>query len=141
MNFIFAKLYEEYVRKDDVPSESITTYISLIYLFVAFDILLPVKTLIDKKIFNNQIDYERSTITIVVFALAASIYFIVRKIYVRNKFILKLVDRYKERKINKILLNVIIVLTPVTLLLLGATITVFLTGGEILGKEISGLIK
>lgn len=62
MNLIFAKLYEEYIRKNDSPKFSITLYISIVYFFLLFVLLLPIKTFVDKQIFDDQINYEKSTI-------------------------------------------------------------------------------
>jgi SNF family Na+-dependent transporter len=141
MNFIFAKLFEEYRRKNDSPRYSISLYISVVYFFLSFTILLPIKTFIDKKIFNDQIEYEKSSIMIVVSGLMAIILLFVYRIYIKNERILRLVERYKEIKINKVLLYFIIVLIPVILLLLAGIITVYLNGGKILGNEINGLLE
>lgn len=141
MNFIFAKLYEEYKRKNNSPKYTITLYISTFYFFLSFAILLPIKTLIEKKIFNSKLEYEKSEIMLATFGLYAILLLIVYYVYIKNRHIFKLVDKYKNLRINKILLYLIIIVSPVTLLLLGATLTVFLNGGEILGNEINGLLK
>ncbi|NEN25473.1 hypothetical protein G3O08_18435 [Cryomorpha ignava] len=78
---------------------------------------------------------------IVVFGLLALILLFVYRIYIKNERIFRLVERYKGMKINKVLLFFIIVLTPVILLLLAGTITVYLNGGKILGNEINGLLE
>ncbi|RKD86557.1 hypothetical protein [Mangrovibacterium diazotrophicum] len=141
MNIIFAKLFEEYRRKNDLPKFSITLYISAVYFFLSFAILLPIKTFIDKKVFKGQIEYEKSTIMIVVFGLMALILFFVYQIFIKNERIFKLEERYKRVKMNKALLYLIVVLTPLTLLLLAGLITVFLNGGKILENEINGLLE
>jgi uncharacterized membrane protein YbhN (UPF0104 family) len=141
MRFIFAKLFEEYVRRKDFPKYSITMYISVVYFLLSFAILLPIKTFIDKKIFDNQLEYESSTIMIPLIVIMALIIIAVYYIYIKNKRIYKLADRYKARKINKGILYIILVLTPVMLLLLAGTVTVYLNGGNILGNEINGLLE
>jgi SNF family Na+-dependent transporter len=141
MNFVFAKLFEEYRRKNDSPKYSITLYISVVYFLLSFAILLPIKTFVDKKIFNDQIEYQKSSIMIVVFGLFALILLFVYRIYIKNERIFRLVERYKGMKINKALLYFVIVLTPVILLLLAGTITVYMNGGKILGNEINGLLE
>jgi hypothetical protein len=78
---------------------------------------------------------------IVVSGLMAIILLFVYRIYIKNERILRLVERYKEIKINKVLLYFIIVLIPVILLLLAGIITVYLNGGKILGNEINGLLE
>jgi len=139
MNFIFAKLYEEYKRKNYSPKYNITLYISIIYFFLSFAILLPIKTFIDKKLFNGQIEYEKSTVIIVISGLLALILLFVHQIYIKNERIFRLVQRYKGMKINKVILNFIIILTPVILVLLGGAMTVYLNGGKLFGNEINGL--
>ncbi|WP_439478826.1 hypothetical protein [Chryseobacterium aquaticum] len=141
MNLIFAKLYEEYVRKNDPAKFNITLYISIVYFFLIFALLLPVKTFIDNKIFDDQTDYEKSTILTVVFGLLTLITSLVYYIYIKKNYIERLTKRYKTKKINKTILYIIVALTPVTLLLLGATTTVYLNGGEILGHKIQGLLE
>ena len=141
MNLIFAKLYEEYIRKNDPAKFSITIYISIVYFFLSFVLILPVKTLIDKQIFDDQIHYEKSTIMIVVFGLLILITCLVYYKYVKKKYIETLTKRYKTRKINKVLLYLIVVGTPLVQLIIAATITVYLNGGEILGHKIEGLIN
>jgi hypothetical protein len=78
---------------------------------------------------------------IVVFGLFALILLFVYRIYIKNERIFRLVERYKGMKINKALLYFVIVLTPVILLLLAGTITVYMNGGKILGNEINGLLE
>lgn len=141
MNLIFAKLYEEYLRKNDPAKFNITMYISIVYFFLMFALLLPIKTFIDKQIFDNQIDYEKSTIMIGVFGLLTIITCLVYYKYIKKKYIETLTKKYKSRKINKALLYLIVVGTPLTLLILAGTITVYLNGGEILGHKIEGLLK
>lgn len=77
MNFIFAKLFEEYLRKNDSPTRRITIYISIFYFFLTFAIILPIKTFIDKKIFNNQLHYENKIILVALFVILTTITFIV----------------------------------------------------------------
>lgn len=141
MNLIFAKLYEEYIRKNDPAKFNITMYISIVYFFSSFILLLPIKTFIDKQIFDDKIHYEKSSIMIVVFGLLTMITCLVYFKYIRKKHIETLTKRYKARKINRALLYVIVAGTPVTLLIIAGTITVYLNGGEILGHRIEGLLN
>ena len=141
MNFIFAKLYEEYIRKNDPAKFNITLYISVVYLFLTFAFLLPVKTFVDKKIYADQIHYEKSTIMIAVFGLLAVVTYLVYYIYIKKNYIETLTKKYETHKINKAILYLIVVLTPVTLMLIAGTITVCLNGGEVLGNKIHGLFE
>lgn len=141
MNLIFAKLYEEYKRKNDSAKLSITLYISMVYFFLAFVFILPIKTFIDKKIVNNNVEYEKSTIIIVVFGLLSVITYFVNRFYIKKHYIENLTKKYKDKSINRVLLYFIVALTPVTLLIIAGTTTVLLTGGKILGHEIEGLFE
>jgi hypothetical protein len=141
MNFIFAKLFEEYKRKNDSPKYSITLYISIFYFFLSFAILLPIKAFIDKKIFNDHLEYEKPLIIIIVFGFFTLITLIVYNIYIKNEHILKLVGKYERKSINKLILYLIIILLPVILVLIAATLSVYLNGGEILGVQINGLLQ
>ena len=141
MNLIFAKLYEEYIRKNDPAKFSITMYISIVYFFLSFTLLLPIKTFVDKQIFDDKIHYEKSSIMVVVFGLLTIITCLVYYKYIKKNYIETLTKRYKARKINRALLYLIVAGTPVTLLIIAGTITVYLNGGEILGNRIEGLLN
>ena len=141
MNLIFAKLFEEYLKKENSPNRRITMYISIVYFFLTFVILLPLKTYIDKKVFLNNLSYYKTTVIIFVFGLFSIITFIVHKWYIKSKFIYNLVDKYKERKLNKIVLYIIVTLIPVALLLLPGLLTVLINGGSILGHRVAGLAE
>lgn len=140
MNFIFAKLFEEYLRKNDSPTRRITIYISIFYFFLTFAIILPIKTFIDKKIFNNQLHYENKIILVALFVILTTITFIVHYVFIRNNYIYSLIAKYKNIRINTTILYLIIVLTPVVLLLFAGLITVLFNGGEILGNKIEGFL-
>jgi hypothetical protein len=140
MNFIFAKLFEEYLRKNDSPTRRITIYISIFYFFLTFAIILPIKTFIDKKIFNNQLHYENKIILVALFVILTIITFIVHYVFIRNNYIYSLIAKYKSIRINTTILYLIIVLTPVVLLLFAGLITVLFNGGEILGNKIEGFL-
>lgn len=141
MNLIFAKLYEEYIRKNDPAKFNITMYISIVYFFLLFTLLLPIKTFVDKQIFDDKIHYDKSLIMIVVFGLLTIITCLVYYKYIRKNYIETLTKRYKVRKINRALLYLIVAGIPVTLLIIAGTITVYLNGGEILGHRIEGLLN
>lgn len=140
MNFIFAKLFEEYLRKNDSPTRRITIYISIFYFFLTFAIILPINTFIDKKIFNNQLHYENKIILVALFVILTIITFIVHYVFIRNNYIYSLIAKYKSIRINTTILYLIIVLTPVVLLLFAGLITVLFNGGEILGNKIEGFL-
>lgn len=141
MNLIFAKLFEEYIKKNDPAEFKITAYISIFYFMLIFVLILPIKTFIDKNIFQNQVNLDKNTNRFFVFSLLILTTFIVYYVYIKNKYIYKLIEKYKKRKLNKTILYIIIVMIPLILLLLAGTITIYLNGGEILGKKIKGLLE
>ena len=141
MNFIFAKLFKEYSRKESAPEYKIVAYISIFYFFLLFNLLLPLNSFIDKNVLTNEIDYKKDTITIIVFVLLGIILFIVYYVYITKKYIYKLVVKYNKTRINIVLLYIIVALTPALMLLTASITTVYINGGEILGKEIKGLLE
>ncbi len=141
MNLIFAKLFEQYIKKNDPAELKITAYISIFYFMLMFVLLLPIKVFVDKNIFQNQMNCEKNTIKFFVFALLALTTLLVYYVYIKNKYIYKLMSKYKTRKLNKTILNLVIIFAPLILLLLAGTITVYLNGGEILGQKIKGLLE
>ena len=88
-----------------------------------------------------MLHYDESTIIVATIGLLAIITFFVYYIYIKKKYIYKLTENYKDRKINKTLLYLVIGLTPLVLLLFAGFITVFLNGGEILGTKIKGFLR
>jgi hypothetical protein len=141
MNLIFAKLFEEYIKKNDPAKFKITAYISIFYFMLIFVLILPIKTFIDKNTFSRQIHYEKNITTFFIFGILVVIFFIVHHVYIKNKYIYKLTKKYKNKRLNKFILYFIVALAPVIMLLLGGTITVYINGGEILGHEIKGLLE
>jgi len=141
MNLIFAKLYEEYIQKNDSAKFKIVIYISIFYFLAAFVILLPTITFLEHNVFINGIQNRKMLIKIGVFLLFTVIFYSVYYIYIKNKRIYKLVTKYKSRKINKTLLYLIVIFSPVILLTIAGFITVYLNGGKIMGDEIKGLIE
>lgn len=141
MNLIFAKLYEEYLRKNDPAKFKITLYISVVYFFLIFALVLPLKVYVEKKVYVDPIQYEKSTFMTAVFGILALITCFVYYIYIKNKFIETLTKRYKKINLNKTLLYLIVIVTPVGLLLIGGFTTVYLNGGKILGNRIHGILE
>jgi len=140
MSLFFAKLFEQYQRKNDSAVSSITLYISMIYFFLLFDISLPLSEIIDKVYFNNNLSYNQFTLALIVFSAMGAIVYGVNQVYIKKKLIFKLVEKYKDRNINKFLLNTLTALLPVILLLVGATITVLLKGGTMFDHEFDGIL-
>ena len=48
MNLIFAKLFEQYIKKNDPSEFKITAYISIFYFMLLFVLILPIKIFVDK---------------------------------------------------------------------------------------------
>ena len=141
MNLIFAKLFEEYIKKNDPAEFKITAYISIFYFFLMFNIFLPIKTFIDKNTFSNEIQYEKNITTFFVFGILVVIFFIVYHVYIKNKYIYKLAKKYKNKRLNKFILYFIVALIPAMLLLLASTLSVYINGGEILEHKIKGFLE
>ena len=140
-DFFFAKLFDEYQRKRDQPRLSITLYISIVYFLLLFCLYLPLSVMINKMFFNNELEYNRTLTMIISFSTLGVMTFLTYKKYIKDEHIYYLTKKYKSDKINKFLLYSLTVLIPVTLLILGATLTVLLNGGRILNNEFEGLIN
>ncbi len=139
MHLFFAKLFEQYQQKNDSAVFNITLYISMIYFFVLFDLFLPVSEIIDKVYFNNDLSYNQFILAIAVFSIMGGLIYGVYQVYINKNLIVKLVEKYKDRTINKLVLNTLTALLPILLLLTGATLTVLLKGGTMFGHKFDGI--
>lgn len=140
MNFFFAKLFEEYQRKNDSANFSITIYISLFYFFLLFALFLPISESLNKIYFNDNLVYNKPILTICVFSVLVIISYSVYVRYIKKGLIFSLAKVYADKNINRSLLYLLTVLFPVFFLLLGATITVLTKGGTILNYHFKGII-
>jgi hypothetical protein len=141
LNFLFAKLFVEYQRKKDSPKYNITLYISFVYFLILFSLFLPLSVIINKKFFDGGLDYNKTFIMTVVFLTFGLLTFLTHRIYIKSKLIYRLTKKYQTRKIGRPLLYSLIVILPLTIFLLGPTITTLLTGGTILGIKFNGLLN
>ena len=140
MNFFFAKLFEEYQRKNDSANFNITLYISLFYFFLLFALYLPVSESVNKIYFKNEFTYNKTILAICVFSVLITITYSVYVKYIKRGFILSLTKTYRGKSINRNLLYSLTALFPLFFLLLGATATVLIKGGTILNYHFKGMI-
>ncbi|MGE0569003.1 MAG: hypothetical protein AB7O73_13775 [Bacteroidia bacterium] len=141
MNFIFAKLYEEYKRKNDPAKFNITLYITIVYFFLTFAFVIPIKSILGKDLFYNEIEYGKSIIITVVFLVFGAIVCLVYYFYIRKNYIEILTKKFKDKKINKTILYIIVPLLPLSIFLIAGATAVYINGGEILGHKIHGILK
>jgi hypothetical protein len=141
LNFIFAKLFVEYQRKNDSPKFSITLYISFVYFVILFSLYLPLSVMIEKKVVGERFHYDKTFLMTGVFLAFALVTILVYKAYIKDKLIYRLTEKYEARKIGRPLLYTLIVLVPLTIFLLGPTLTVLVTGGTILNIDFKGLLN
>lgn len=141
MNFIFAKLFEQYKKKNESPVFSITLYISIVYFFLLFTFLLPISEVLKLKYFGEAVKYNKGTLMFIIFSVFAFITYLVYNKYIKKKTIYQLINKYREKKINKFMLYTIVMLMPVFFLFIGATITILLKGGKIVNWQIEGIIQ
>jgi hypothetical protein len=139
MNFIFAKLFEEYKRKNDSPKFNITLYISTFYSFLLFAIFLPLSETLQKILLDEKIKYSKTALYITIFSVFGLIIYIVFKRYVQSGYLESLSQKYKKKKIGKFFLYTSIVIFPIFFLLFGVTLTILLIGGNMLGYVIAGI--
>ncbi len=141
LNFLFAKLFTEHQKKNDSPEFSITLYISIVYLFILFSLYLPLSVTINKKLFENELHYDKAYVITGIFLTFGILTFLTYMKYIKDKLIYRLTKKYQTKKISRLLLYVLIAIIPLTFLLVGATITVLLTGGTILNMEFEGVLN
>jgi hypothetical protein len=141
MNFIFAKLYERYKKKNESAAFSITLYISVVYFFLLFAFSLPIGVVLKSLFFQGNMKYDKGACIIFIFIVLSLITYLVYYTYIKKKKINKLVIKYQGQKINKFMLYLLVMLMPAFFLVLGGTITVVLKGGKILNWQIEGIIN
>ncbi|MFD3002596.1 hypothetical protein ACFS7Z_19655 [Pontibacter toksunensis] len=139
MNFYFAKLFEEYKRKNDPAEFNITLYISVFYFFLLFGFYLPVSVVVKKLFLSGSFSYNQTVLITTTLSVFVIIVFIVYSKYIKKKYIFELVKKYRGRRMSRFILYILICLLPLFFLLAGATVTVLLSGGKILGSEFKGL--
>jgi uncharacterized membrane protein YidH (DUF202 family) len=141
LNILFAKLFTEYERKNDLPKFNITLYISFVYLLILFSLYLPLSVTINKKLFEGGLHYNKTFVMVGVFLTFGLVLYLTYTKYIKNKLIYRLTEKYQRKRISRPLLYILIVAVPLTLFLLSGTLTVLLTGGTILNSEFKGLLK
>ena len=142
MNFIFAKLFEQYKRKKkESPVFSITLYISIVYFFLLLAFLLPVSEVLKPLYFQENVKYNKDAVMLIIFSVFLLITYLVYNKYIKKRKINKLTIKYQDQKINKFMLYLLVIMMPVFLLILGGTITVLLKGGKILNWQIEGILN
>lgn len=142
MNFIFAKLFEQYKRKkNESPVFSITLYISIVYFFLLLAFLLPISEVLKSLYFQGNVNYQKGIVMFIIFSMFPIMTYFVHKKYIKNGAINKLTIKYQSQKIDKFTLYLFVILIPVFFLILGGIITVFLKGGTILNWQIEGFLN
>ncbi len=141
MNFIFAKLFEDYKKKLSNPEHFITKYITFVYLCYTTVILIPVLVFLDHTFFKENFKIAGYSFAISI----AIIFFLISKnverIYIKKKRIHKLKKRFKHIKIHKIILYPLAIFIPLIIIFLFPLEIIFLKGGSILNHEIIGILK
>lgn len=141
MNFIFAKLFEQYRKtKNESPVFSITLYVSFVYLILLFAFLLPLGGVLKVVYLEGEVIFNEAIVLILIFSVFSVINFLVYYKFIKKKLIYKLVDKYKMIKVSNFPLYLAVVFMPVFFLILGATVAVILKGGKILNWQFDGII-
>lgn len=141
MLFFFTKLYQEYQRVATWDAEErITLYVTFILQLLFLSVFVPVW-----KICTDYVTLGRPLMLLILGGAFAYLFFIGRRIikrkFFKEKMMAKLIDRYKQYKINRVLLYFLSAVIPVCLMFLGPILATFLKGGTFLGERIEGWIK
>lgn len=141
MNFLFAKLFEQYQIKSNPSKEiQITGYIGIVYFLLFFVISAPINNIVNKVFFHGNLKYNDTVLILLLISIFGIAFYSAYYKYIKKKRIYKLVEKYKNKKINIIILYFTIILLPAFFILLGGTLGVLATGGKILNYEIDGFI-
>lgn len=141
MLFLFTKLYEEYKRVNSWnPQERIVLYLIFIIQCIFLAFFVPVWDIL-----TRYIPINRTIFLLIVGGFILAIFtkgrkFINNKLFKRKGMSL-LIDRYKHRSINRVLLYVLSTAIPFFLLFAGPLMSVLLNGGTFWGMRIEGLLK
>lgn len=141
MLFFFTKLYQEYQRVATWDAEErFTLYVTFILQLLFLSVFVPVW-----KICTDYVTLGRPLMLLILGGAFAYLFFIGRRIikrkFFKEKMMAKLIDRYKQYKINRVLLYFLSAVIPVCLMFLGPILATFLKGGIFLGERIEGWIK
>jgi hypothetical protein len=142
MNLLIVKLYQSYKRKGDPnPEMKVTTYLTLVLYFVTWCIALPAIEIISLRFYDDNLKIDRTVLTVGTLLICYLYYKQAFKyLFYKNKM-KTLGEKYKSTHVPTPLLYLIVILIPVFLMLLGPTLAVMLTGGEIFGNRITGLLE
>jgi hypothetical protein len=142
MNLLLVKLYEEYMRKGDPnPEMKLTAYLTLVYIFLFFCIFLPTSELVSDLYFGGNLKINSSVLLLILLSTAFIVYKLTYKRLFKKGKIRQLRKKYSATKLPRVLLYLIVIMLPISLILLGATLTVFISGGEMFGYSYKGWIN
>ena len=112
MNFIFAKIFQEFKNQGQgTELARITAYITICYALIGIDIFLMIA--------NRLNNLQNLLVIIGIFLLS---FFVTREYYIKKLHINRLEEKYKAVQINKVLLYGIIILFPILILIAGGVL-------------------
>ncbi|RZL42999.1 MAG: hypothetical protein EOP00_22940 [Pedobacter sp.] len=126
MNFLFAKVYEEFKRQAQVNATfQVTSFIGIVFFLFGIIAYLILSEILNLRIYTGLLIITTLTISL---GLA---YFG----YIKNHKIDVLENKFKDKKINRTVLYLIMIFLPILLLLIGASLITILKGGIILSYQ------
>jgi hypothetical protein len=142
MNLLLVKLYEEYKRKGDPnPEMKLTAYLTLVYIFLFFCIFLPTSEVVSDLYFGGNLKINSNVLLFFLLSTGFIVYKLTyKRLFIKGK-IRQLSKLYSKTRIPRVLLYLIVVMLPISLMLLGATLTVLITGGQMFGYAYKGWIN
>jgi hypothetical protein len=142
MILLIVRLYRSYRLKGDPnPEMKITGYLAMVLYFITWCIILPLIEVINLKFPNNNLKFDRAVWVITSLVISYFYYRVIYKYLFTYKRMKVWEKRYKAFYIPTFLLYTVVILLPVLLMLLGPTLAVLLTGGEILGNKVTGVLE
>ena len=123
MNFIFAKLFERYKKKNESPVFSTTLYISFVYLCALMGFVISLFSVLTISLKEN---FTKETVIGGVLVAAIAINVGVYYLFFKKQLMNRLQVKYRNRKIGNALLYTLVVLMPLFFFLLGPFVTIHL---------------
>ena len=139
---LIAKIHELFTKQNtSTASVSTTCWLSAVALTGTIALLMPMVCAIDFYYFDGYLKIGRVPCTATCLLFGYLYYkYIDRQLFRKNK-IGQLVNKHRDRNIPAVLLYVMIVILPIFLICVGATITTLLFGGQIWGERVIGILK
>jgi hypothetical protein len=142
MKLLISKIYGLYKRNGNPnPEFKLVVYLAMILYLVSWCILMLCFSVIDFYYFDKKAKLNSIVIIGVSLFVGWMLYKLLFKALIKQRRLKRWETMYSNVSVSSLLLYLILILLPLLLLLLGPVLATWLTGGEILGHRINGLLE